>query len=294
MSDLSKEPGYLGLTNRGVIAIHADWPAYAVAHGSTYSLLTLGQFPIGTRFTKLDEIDACVLFLVQVKPTSKDPYDKSQLHVALWREDLGDLIDAGHVAGGARISNHEWVSQWKAKYEGAYYEDSKGNKHFIDVPDAEDLDDMGVRHIQVEERGLSLQPDGLAALNKILAVEKSCIEEEIMRRARPSLLAKHYDTAIREACLVLETKMRATTKGSSYGCALVEEFFAVALSDDNLVTSQLKTLRVEAIAFFKYVRNEYAHNLHDIDATQCYALLVRTSMVLSAIEQVRAHLSRHR
>jgi hypothetical protein len=30
MSDLDKHPGYLGLTSKGVILIHADWPAMAV------------------------------------------------------------------------------------------------------------------------------------------------------------------------------------------------------------------------------------------------------------------------
>lgn len=30
---LEDHPGYFGMTSRGVIAIHADWPMYPFEHG---------------------------------------------------------------------------------------------------------------------------------------------------------------------------------------------------------------------------------------------------------------------
>ena len=42
---LAGHPGYLGMTSRGVIAIHADWPMYQLDHGVMSVLESLGSYP---------------------------------------------------------------------------------------------------------------------------------------------------------------------------------------------------------------------------------------------------------
>jgi hypothetical protein len=79
-------PGYLGWTSRGVIAIHADWPAYAIEHGKEYALERVGQSPKGKHFFGIDDIDQCILFRVGECDPKKGDYDQSLFHIALWHE----------------------------------------------------------------------------------------------------------------------------------------------------------------------------------------------------------------
>lgn len=52
---LEKFPGLLGYG--GIIAIHADWPNYPPGIGWETGLRTLGNFPEGTQFYEIDDID---------------------------------------------------------------------------------------------------------------------------------------------------------------------------------------------------------------------------------------------
>ena len=44
MAGLSDHPGYLGLTSKGVILIHYDWPIYPLEHGWENALMSFGNF----------------------------------------------------------------------------------------------------------------------------------------------------------------------------------------------------------------------------------------------------------
>lgn len=52
---IEDQPGYPGLTSKGVLALHADWPAYPVDHGWTTASFYLCSFPAETTFTVVDE-----------------------------------------------------------------------------------------------------------------------------------------------------------------------------------------------------------------------------------------------
>ena len=58
---IEDQPGYPGLTSKGVLALHADWPAYPVDHGWTTAVFYLCSFPAETTFTVVDDIDRCLL-----------------------------------------------------------------------------------------------------------------------------------------------------------------------------------------------------------------------------------------
>ena len=91
-------PGYLGWTSKGVIAIHADWPAYPREHGRDIALLAFGNFPPDTAFRCLDNIDGCALFVVD-DDSVHDDYSENRFHVAIWHEDLLELVESRLIKG---------------------------------------------------------------------------------------------------------------------------------------------------------------------------------------------------
>jgi hypothetical protein len=99
-------PGYLGWTSHGVIAIHADWPAYPAEHGWDVALEAFGMFPRGTSFKAIDDIDRCLLFVAQIEGegSNLDPLDDRHFHVAAWHDDLLTLSHNGLLAGIVAIT----------------------------------------------------------------------------------------------------------------------------------------------------------------------------------------------
>lgn len=82
--NLRDHPGYFGITSQGVIAIHADWPIYPEEHGADLALVWLTGFPQRTTFKRIDDIDLCNLFLINVKRSNQaDPFDERNFHVAI-------------------------------------------------------------------------------------------------------------------------------------------------------------------------------------------------------------------
>lgn len=279
-------PGYLDWTSRGVLLINADWPAYAVEHGSEYALVRLGQFPQATKFSLLSDIDQCFLFIVGDKPKKGDPYSESNFHVALWHEDVGELVARGYATGASVIPYREWAKRRAAELAGLYWERPDGTLAPVPVPDPDEFEDEEVMRIMVAEDGLTLTDAGLKALEDLLANQRDGIDEELMRRARPAILARHYDTAVREVCIVLETAMRLSVGSNSFGARLVDEYFVKAIESGHFLSAQIKTFRIEVRTVFKFVRNEYMHNLKEISQTQCYAILTRVSAVFTGIKEV--------
>jgi len=97
---LKDSQGFFGITSQGVIAIHADWPIYPEEHGVELALLWLTAFPQETRFKPIDDIDRCILLMADMKGSNKaDTFDKRNLHVAVWHEDLLDLQERGFING---------------------------------------------------------------------------------------------------------------------------------------------------------------------------------------------------
>ena len=83
MNSLKDFPGYLGFTSQGVIAIHADWPAYPEEHGWQLPLLWLSIFPARTKFVAVSDIDRCVLLLADLKCNKSDKFDEKNFHLAV-------------------------------------------------------------------------------------------------------------------------------------------------------------------------------------------------------------------
>lgn len=279
VTSFQDHPGYLGLTSQGVIAIHADWPVYPAEHGWQVALETLGNFPEGMLFKQLDDIDRCYLFLGGAPLNKKDLYDERNLHVAIWREDLLELCRRGLVSGV--MTEKESVVQF---YEWA--KDLPFNKGKLPAPKLNEYEDAFTEDAMISGEGIQITIKGFETL-KVLATQRlSSLYSELFLRVQPLLNSGLYDTAIREGCLLIEMRLKELSGTDLYGQKLVEHFISDLKGDGNYIDARLKILRTDLRATFKFVRNEYAHNLKQIKYEQCCLVLDRISRILRVLKMV--------
>lgn len=292
MSSLPDHPGYLGLSSRGVMAIHADWPAYPIEHGWAVALEALGQFSSGSVLIQVDEIDKCFLFVLRNDGVLESPFDPRHLHVAVWREDLHELHARGFVSGTYLVSLQEWIDERRTKHDGLFFKDSKGKAHPVPLPTMDDFD-VGAESevLMVRDAGISLTGEGLAELDRYLSTQRGVLHPSIGIHVAPILAAQLFDTAVREGCLLIEVRLREISGTSLYGQPLVAECGRQFRSSGKFMPSQLKAVSLDLRTAFKFVRNPYMHGFHEMTSIQCYSLLARLSRVLMMLDQVQAILA---
>ena len=149
VTSFQNHPGYLGFTSQGVIAIHADWPVYPTEHGWEVALETLGNFPEGTLFKKLDDIDHCYLLLVGDPEKEKDPYDEKHFHVAIWRDDLLELCRKGLTSG--LMTEREAITRFYERVK-----DLPFNKDRLPVPNLAEYEDDFTEDAMISEEGIQI------------------------------------------------------------------------------------------------------------------------------------------
>jgi hypothetical protein len=309
---LEKFPGFLGLTSRGVVAIHADWPAYPLEHGWQIAVITLGSFPFGTQFKRIDDIDKCALLLAQGYGDYENPYDERAFHVAIWHEDLLEAHRLGLVIGVEPLTRRQ--------YEERHREDLRNEmrqafaREAIPPPSNDILSHMGVQ-IDGQFVPVSLPsldeyegdededfPDkswlGIAASSVVNLTDQGwarldglwadMLEIPELARPRVETLIEHgfYDTALRELGVLLEFRIREITSSESYGLKLVDVLLDQLDSSGRYHNAGLKILRSELRPAFKFVRNEFAHNVVELPRSRAYALLGRMCHVLADVDSV--------
>ena len=275
-------PGYLGWTSKGVIAIHANWPAYAIEHGRAYSLERLGQFPGGTRFFGIGDIDQCLLLRVGPPHPGRDSFDARHFHVALWHEDVLDLFRNGLVEGVDEITPRQWASRRRDELTKLGMRLADGRP--VSLPDPDNFDDDEATIAVVSQNGMKVTPQGFDSLQKILVDQKSATPVAISTRVDPLLRVQAYDAAVREACVILESHLRVCAASELFGAPLVEAF--CARQDGRLLPSHVKWLRTELRACFAFVRNDFMHNLHELTEQQCLAIISRISSTYTHVAEV--------
>lgn len=296
--DLEDHPGYLGLTSRGVIAIHADWPVYPTEHGWLAGLASLGMFPSDTVFTLLSDIDRCVLLLAEGISKAEDPFSEQNFHVALWHTDALELVKRGFVRGPIGVTervhqvnailgigSRPLITSWPGTVEALhlprlYVEDPASEWVPADLPDWEDYDDEFRDCLHFPSgTGITMTDEGLHSLEEALSLR---FEPPPSLRSRliPMLDAGLYDSAIREVSVHLEDMMRSSCRGISiYGQSLVDRFIEELGNRAIMPDAWLKVLRSELRTAFKFVRNEFAHNTVEMSRARGLSLLERMSVL---------------
>jgi len=243
-------PGF-AWKDTGFEVLHADWPAYPVAHGLWPALQTFAEFPLGTRFWNLDQIDQSTLFFVGDKrPT--DAFAPHFLHVAVWDDDLRVCNRRGYVAG---------------------IQDNEGTDlYFPDGP-------------------MTLTEEGAhASLIRELTQD---VDATLLSKVEDHLYSKQYGTAVREAAICVEMKMRQAVNSPLYGMQLVDHCFKDGgmLVPWNLVNFHRLGLRTVFQAYFKYTRNEYAHDFPQPDVVTGCRLVRRSGDLMRVLKILTAMLN---
>ena len=68
-----------------------------------------------------------------------------------------------------------------------------------------------------------------------------------------------------------------------YGDKLTEEFVLRLRGQKNILESHLRTFRQEMRTVFKFIRNDYMHNLREADEAAAHAVLFRIARVRSML-----------
>lgn len=299
---LDKFPGFLGYG--GIIAIHANWPMYPPGIGWKIALKTFGNFPKGTFFYEVDDIDRCKLLINQDPHKLSDPFDSNYYHIAVWHEDLIELKAKGFIEGVIDKSEYEFemirFENFKKEFGNHLKLDEDGNiilyikddngklretKYHKPEPD-EDKEDFVFRNCAVIPREVSLTENGIKALNN-LSKEINLIEE-LTALTQPLINIKRFDTAVRDASLLVETKIKEFHKRPDlFGQKLVDLHIGeVIKNNNNFNSAAIKCYRGELRTIFKFIRNDFAHNFRVLTEEQCKLILARISDTLSEFDEV--------
>jgi hypothetical protein len=268
-------------------AIHADWPAYPAGHGAAYALETLCCFPPGTHFRLLDDIDRCLLFLATEfvhGAHASDEYSDRHHHVALWAEDVGRLKADGLLDGFRLRTGDDLREYWIEVAKGApspMRDVAIAHAEDYDWETAADDETATIGRATVSPDGLLVAASGWKALSTITASPD--VHEFFAHRVSALLRIGYFDSAIREASILLEANLRSRTATTHFGQRLVTHYVAQTSNEGHLGSFQ-RHLRSELRTFFMFVRNEFAHNIVSLDEGRCYALLRRISAIYEMLD----------
>jgi len=299
---IDKFPGLLGYG--GIIAIHADWPMYPSGIGWQIALRTLGNFPKGTKFYEIDDIDRCKLLVNQDPKTLKAPFDSKHYHIAIWHEDLIKLKAKGLLDGVIEKSGYEFklvcFENFKKQLGENLKEDNEGNiilyikdnngqfqeTKYSKPEFDEDEEDFVFRDCAIITNTINLTAKGIDELIKLS--NEISFTEELNNLTEPLIKIGKFDTAIREASVLLETRIKEYHSGLDlYGQSLVDYHIEkIIKNNDNFNSAAIKCYRGELRTIFKFIRNDFAHNLKILTKEQCMVILYRISNTLDELNEV--------
>jgi hypothetical protein len=290
------------------VAIHADWPAYPCAPGGAHGLFDLAQFPQGTQFDPIDDIDRCVLFSAynydpKKSGRPKDPWSRDAFQLAIWHEDLMFLQKQDLISGVTPISEREW--ELRRRMEAGWrwgrkvvFEDKQGNLREADWPILAEPPQEEDFYFGDPYMYPAFERDGIDSSVAITAAGWDVVTRELaaaievpesMPDLRKQLDNNLFDSAIREVGIAIETTLRKAVRSEDgYGQKLVGEFIDHLKDEVFAYNTILKIYRLRLRTFFKFVRNPHVHNKISIAQPQALALIAHALQLLSDIQELQA------
>jgi len=298
---LDRFPGFLGYG--GIIAIHADWPMYPSGIGWEVALRALGNFPKDTKFFEVDDIDRCKLLIYRKPKNESDGLESSDYQVCAWHEDLIKLSRLGLISGPSEVTEFEFdlhrFNQLKNVFGAKVELDNFGNLIFYTKdengklvqrlyhkPLEQNYEDQGeFRDLVLIPEYVEITESGYQKLTQLASESK--IGEELNGLTAPLISLNRFDTAIREASLLLEINIKKLhNKPSLFGHKLIDHHIKdVIRRNDNFNSASIKCYRGELRTAFKFVRNDFAHNFRVLTLEQCKLILNRINDVLEAFHE---------
>lgn len=138
-----------------------------------------------------------------------------------------------------------------------------------------------------DESGMHVTRKALKAF--FIGNEFAGFDPELISRCEVLVLQGHWDTAIREAMLVFETRLRQVSGSSKYGVDLVNECmsdkgpFIGKFEDDK----QRQRFRDLFAGVMGVIRNDYAHNFRNPGRHETWTILRLTNLLLQKIDELK-------
>lgn len=272
--------------------LHATWPAYPAAHGRGPALETLCLFPPGTHFDVVDDIDRCLLLVAREyldRGAAGDKYSEKHFHVAIWHDDLRALRDDGSLAGLSLppASPEETRQEAEAWVRSMPSADSVLKEYAALDWEAIWRKTVSKDELHVQSDGLSVSVAGWGALREV--VRDHGVDPYFAERVEPLLNIGYFDSAVREASILLEESLRSRLRSTQHGQALVGAYVDAHAA---LNEAFMLHLRTELRTLFKFVRNDFAHNLVMLERPRCDTFLRRISAVYEMLNMADAAMAR--
>jgi hypothetical protein len=289
-----KFPGAMFYDNGTIEAIHADWPVYPIGHGIDLALENLSYFDLNTRFYVKDDIDKALLF-VDKAPSEEKAH--TYFYLSLWHEDLINLWKEGLIINIQPLTEYQYH---KKKFDEIVHLskdpkfDQKGHlliKHkdgltlTYNKPTEQEGTNLSYDfaavpkgYIELTERGKQL------ILNQHMVIT---FDKEINSRIEPLLNIEYFDSAVREAAILLETKIKGYhEKNDLYGWKLINCHYNFLIKKLGYESAYLKCYRNELRTAFTFIRNPYAHNFLITSRNQALFLIKRINQLLVTFNEL--------
>lgn len=290
--------------------IYANWNAYPIGKGWEGALENLSWFSSIPKFFKVDDIGKCLLFSERnpqeveksnrkIKKKNKnnyclsceekivDIYDQRFYFISFWHEDLVELHIRGLIKGVKPATEDEY-SCWRFKELMTQMNVKKGKDNLYYFSDGtpapyfnnfEPLNDDNSISLFEETQDWAIIPNGFIEITEtgqeaINNLEKKIVlNKDILDKIEPFLNIEYYDTAIREASILLEGKLKQLNSSNAFGAVLLNQHYERLKKKFGGKNYYLLYYRNFLRTAFNFIRNVYAHNNPDTDKKKGLNLL---------------------
>ena len=254
-------------------AITADWEAYPIGRGWESALENLSWFHPKTKFYKIDDISTALLFVAKDpieirKIKDHDPFSQHYYHISIWHQDLIELKNLGLISGIKPLTEYQYqLLRYKKMTTdlGIYVDENimHLDPYGVQVegfprPQEDEYDDKDEVWVDIPDRYIQLTPLGIEKINQ--PIEDFNINAAIAERIKPLMDIKYYDSAVREASIMLELKLIAINKSDQIGQKLVNKHYENLCTKFRGEDSYLRYYRSLLRCSVNFIRNEYAHS----------------------------------
>jgi len=299
----------------GIWGIRDDSSIFPIGQGWEIALRTIASYPAGTKLYELEEVIGLKMLIN--KPKNKiqgDPYHEKFLHCAIWCEDILALVERDFIKGAVPATEFEWqLNKFNSMLNFGFSTNENGDikcylgeekrEQIIPKPKIEDyIADYAEEGLTDEDRAeliddysrykpFLLIPIALELSEKgrRYILENSQVFEipqRIEKRIGPLIEISYYDTAIREVAILFESMLKKFHRSTLFGEELIELHISMCISaNENQYSAGIKIYRQELRKVNRFIRNEYLHNLKEVDQGEFYSILYKQCSLFKLMEQ---------
>jgi hypothetical protein len=305
---------------QGVYNISDDAPIFPTGQGWENSLFNLLTYPKGKELFEIETIGNILTILsnTRIDNSQSNIWNDCNMYVAIYVDDLIELFNLEYVSGIKPITEFRYdLNQFNRLLQNGFklnnngdivthveLPDGKTEKHIIVKPKIEKYvsdylgEDWNEEYMQNLIRDYESGNKPFIEISKsIVVTEKGFakylelsqnfeIPERIKKMVEPLIKIEYYATAIREVAILIEDTIRKFHNIKSMGWKLIQYHINKCIEANEMNNNAgIKIYRHELITANSFIRNEFIHNLVDVDKENFYAILYRQCYLYRLMEQ---------